>query len=46
MRTYLLKLIDCIREMNNIQVDNAKGIDAVMPRYNYLKTSGYLWKHY
>ena len=41
---------DCISEINNTQVDNAKNIDAVMPMYkliedsdNYLKTPGGLW---
>ena len=38
---------DCISEINNTQVDNAKDIDVVMPMYNlveysdnYSKTSG------
>ena len=41
---------NCISEINNIQVDNAKDIDIVMPMYdlieysnNYSKTSGSLW---
>ena len=44
--------INCIREINNTQVDNAKDIDIVMPLYNlieygnYTKTSGSLWKYY
>ena len=40
---------NCISEINNTQVDNAKGIDIVMPMYdlivysdNYSKTSGSL----
>ena len=40
---------NCISEMNNTQVDNAKDIDIVMPVYNlieysdnYAKTSGSL----
>ena len=40
---------DCISEINNTQVDNAKDIDIVMPMYNlleysdnYSKTSGSL----
>ena len=44
---------DCISEINNIQVDNAKYIDVVMPMYylveysiNYSKTSGSLWQYY
>ena len=41
--------INCISEINNTQVDNAKDIDIVMPMYNlieysdnYAKTSGSL----
>ena len=44
---------NCISEINNTQVDNAKDIDIVMPMYNlieysnnYAKTSGSLWQHY
>ena len=44
---------NCISEINNTQVDNAKDIDIVMPMYNlieysdnYAKTSGNLWKYY
>ena len=44
---------DCLNELNNTQVDNAKYIDAVMPIYNlsqysnmYLKISGSLWRYY
>ena len=44
---------NCIHEMNNIQIDNAKDIDIVMPMYNvteysdnYSKTSGSLWQYY
>ena len=44
---------NCIREINNTQVDNAKDIDIVMPMYNlieysdnYAKTSGSLWQYY
>ena len=45
---------DCIREINNTQVDNNnKDIDIVMPMYNlieyrdnYSKTSGSLWQYY
>ena len=40
----------CIREIKNIQADNAHDIDVVMPMYNlteyvhiYSKTSGSLW---
>ena len=41
---------DCISEINNTQIDNAKDIDVVMPMYNlveycdnYSKISGSLW---
>ena len=41
---------NCIREINNTQIDNAKDIDIVMPIYNlieysdnYAKTTGSLW---
>ena len=44
---------NCISEINNIQVDNVKDIDKVMPMYdlieysnNYTKTSGSLWQYY
>ena len=44
---------NCISEMNNTQVGNAKDIDIVMPMYNlikysenYSKTSGSLWQYY
>ena len=43
---------DCISEINNTQVDNAKYIDIVTPMYNLIKyndncskTSGNLWKY-
>ena len=43
---------DCISKVNNVQVDNAKDFDIVIPMYNlieysdnYLKTSGSLWKY-
>ena len=45
--------LDCISEINNTQIDNAKYIDVVMPMYNlieysdnYSKTSGSLWQYY
>ena len=45
--------INCISEINNTQVDNAKDIDIVMPMYNlieysdnYAKTSGSLWQYF
>ena len=43
---------NCISQINNTQVDNAKDIDIVMPMYNlmeysdnYAKTSGSLWQY-
>ena len=43
---------NCINEINNTQIDNAKDIDIVMPMYNlteysdnYAKTSGSLWQY-
>ena len=46
-------LTDCIRETNTTQIDNATGIDVVMPMHNlieysdnYSKTSGSLWQYY
>ena len=45
--------INCISEINNTQVDNAKDIDIVMPMYNlieysdnYAKISGSLWQYF
>ena len=45
--------INCKSEINNIEIDNAKGIDIVMPMYNlieysgnYSRTSGNLWQYY
>ena len=45
--------INCISEINNAQIDNAKDIDIVMPMYNlieysdnYAKTSGSLWQYF
>ena len=42
----------CISEINNMQIDNAKDIDIVMPMYNlieysdnYAKTTGSLWQY-
>ena len=44
---------DCISEINNTQIDNAKDIYLVMLMYNlmeysndYTKTSGSLWQYY
>ena len=43
---------NCIGEINNTQIDNAKDIDIVMPIYNlieysdnYAKTTGSLWQY-
>ena len=45
--------INCISEINNMQIDNAKDIDIVMPMYNlieysdnYAKTSRSLWQYF
>ena len=45
--------INCIGEINNTQVDNAKDIDIIMPMYNlieysnnYAKTTGSLWQYF
>ena len=44
---------NCISEINNMQIDNAKDIDIVMPMYNlieysdnYEKASGSLWQYF
>ena len=44
---------NCISEINNTQIDNAKDFDIVMPMYNliefsdnYSKTSESLWQYY
>ena len=44
---------NCISEINNTQIDNAKDIDIVMPMYNlieysdsYTKATGSLWQYY
>ena len=45
--------INCISEINNTQIDNAKDIDIVMPMYNLVeysdniaKTPGCLWQYF
>ena len=45
--------INCISEINNMQIDNAKDTDIVMPMYNlieysdnYAKTTGSLWQYF
>ena len=47
------RFTNCKSEINNTQIDNAKGVDIVMPMYklieysnNYAKTSGSLWQYY
>ena len=47
------RFTNCISEINNTQVDNAKNIDIVMPIYNliehsdnYTKTTGSLWQYF
>ena len=44
---------NCISEINDTQIDNAKDIDIVMPMYNlieysdnYAKTTGSLWQYF
>ena len=44
---------NCISEINNAQVDNAKDIDIIMPMYNlikysdnYAKARGSLWQYF
>ena len=48
-----IPFVDWISEANNIQVEDAKDIDVVMPMYNiieysdnYSKTTGSLWSYY
>ena len=48
----ILIITNCISEINNTQIDNAKDIDIVMPMYNlieysdnYAKTTGSLWQY-
>ena len=45
--------INCVSEINNTQVENAKDIDIVMPMYNlieysdnYAKITGSLWRYF
>ena len=49
---YLKAFTNCISEINNTQIDNAKDIDIVMPMYNlieysdnYAKTTGSVWQY-
>ena len=50
---YCAPCTNCINEINNTQIDNAKDIDIVTPMYNlieyidnYSKLSGSLWHYY
>ena len=50
---YCAPFTNCISEINDTQVDNAKDIDILMPMYNlieysdnYVKISGSLWQYY
>ena len=50
---YCAPFTNCIIEINNTQVDNAKDIDIVMPMYNlieysddYAKTTGSSWQYF
>ena len=36
-------LFDCIREVNNAQVDNAKDLDVVIPMYNFIDYNDYIY---
>ena len=45
--------INCITKINGIKIDNAEGLDVVIPTYNlleynknYKKTTGSLWNYY
>ena len=45
--------INCISQINDVQIENAEDLDVVMPMYdlleyskNYKKTSGSLWNYY
>ena len=45
--------INCISEINGVQIDNAEDLDIIMPMYsllqcskNYKKTTGSLWNYY
>ena len=49
---YCAPFTNCISEINNTQIDNAKDIDIVMPMYNlieytdnYATTTGSLWQY-
>ena len=41
--------INCISKISSGKIDNAEGLDVVMPMYNlleYTKTTGSLWNYY
>ena len=45
--------INCISKINGVKIDNAEGLDVVIPMYNlleyrknYKKTTGSLWNYY
>ena len=49
------RFADCMTEINNTQIDKAKNIDAVMPKYNLIeynnnnnnsKIAGSSWQYY
>ena len=44
--TKCASITDCISEINNTQVDNAKNIDVVMPMYNLTDYSYNIQKHH
>ena len=35
---------DCLREINNTEIDHAKDIDEVMPMFNLIEYSDNCWK--
>ena len=37
---------DCTSEINNTQVDNEKGLDVVIPMYNFIEYSDIIQKHH
>ena len=50
---YWAPFTNCISEINDVQIDNSKDIDILMPMYNlieyidnYSKTPGSLWQYY
>ena len=50
---YNAPFINCFSKVNGVKIDNAEGLDAVMPMYNlleysknYRKATGSLWNYY